>query len=543
MNSDQGKSFIRPEECDLLVIGSGIAGLSLVAEIAGRFPELRVTILSKNEVEESNTRYAQGGIAVVTDSQHDSVQQHIADTLMAGDGVCDPEIVNMVVREGPARLQALIQWGVQFDKDSTGKLLLSKEGGHSANRVVHFSDSTGHEISQSLLRFVRLLPNVTLFQGCFAIDLITSATGKKVCRGVYAIDTHADCIRKFIARATVLATGGAGQVYKTTTNPLIATGDGIAMAYRQGAEVKDMEFIQFHPTALHSERDNPSFLISEAIRGFGAHVINQSGERFLFKYDVRGELASRDIVSKAIYNEIYYGTGHVYIDCRHLPAADVIMHFPSIYERCQQRGINITTQPVPVVPAAHYVCGGVVVDKNARTCISNLYAVGECAFTGLHGANRLASNSLLEALVFAHRCCNHLVTIIKSIPIADAGINVLDGYSVSAKHAPWQYRLRDELRELMDSHAGIVRSSEKLLTALKRVESLNDEVETLLVDKEISPQLCELKNLITVAKLIITQSIERTENKGGFFNTDLAPENRQTDTYANITNLHSCSHS
>lgn len=516
---------------DVLIIGSGIAGLSFAIKVARQFPHHQITVITKANDSESNTKYAQGGIAVVLDELTDSFQKHIDDTLRAGDGLCDREVVELVVKEGPDRLEEIIQWGVEFDQDESGKLSLGREGGHTAKRIIHYKDVTGLQIEKSLLRLVHTLPNITLLPHHFSIDLITEHHFKQkisrpqpgiTCYGAYVMDQHTCKIEKYISRVTLLATGGAGQVYRTTTNPLIATGDGVAMAYRAMAKVKDMEFVQFHPTAFYSQDDNPSFLISEAVRGYGAYLRTKDGERFMFKYDDRGELASRDIVAQAIDNElITRGDNCVYLDCTHLPKEDFISHFPNIYEKCLSKGIDITQQMIPVVPAAHYQCGGIDVDIDGKTSVANLYACGECARTGLHGANRLASNSLLEALVFAHRCFLDIQTKLESISIPQ---NIPD-WNTEGTIVPREQILithtRKELRDLMSDYVAIVRSHERLQRAMKRIDILYHENEKLYDEAVLSPQLCELRNLITIAFLITRQSIERTENRGTYFNIDL----------------------
>lgn len=518
-------------QTDVLIIGSGIAGLSFAIKIAKRFPDQSIIVITKADDSESNTKYAQGGIAVVLDELTDSFQKHIDDTLRAGDGLCDRNVVELVVREGPERLEEIIEWGVEFDQDASGNLALSREGGHTEKRIIHYKDVTGLQIEKSLLSQVNSLPNITLLPHHFSIDLITEHHFKQkisrpqpgiACYGAYVMDQRTCKIDKYVSKVTLLATGGAGQVYRTTTNPLIATGDGVAMAYRAMAKVKDMEFIQFHPTAFYSQDDNPSFLITEAIRGHGAYLRTKDGERFMFKYDDRGELASRDIVAKAIDNElITRGDECVYLDCTHLPKEDFISHFPNIYEKCLSKGIDTATQLIPVVPAAHYQCGGIEVDVHGRTSIQNLYACGECACTGLHGANRLASNSLLEAIVFAHRCFTNveeklsMIAIPQNIPDWNAEGTIVPREQILITHT------RKELRDLMSDYVAIVRSHERLKRASKRIDILFHETERLYDEAVLSPQLCELRNLISIAFIITRQSTERKENRGTFFNIDL----------------------
>lgn len=518
-------------QTDVLIIGSGIAGLSFAIKTAKRFPHQSVTVITKADDSESNTKYAQGGIAVVLDEITDSFDKHIEDTLRAGDGLCDRKVVELVVKEGPERLDEIIEWGIEFDQDEAGNLSLGREGGHTAKRIIHYKDVTGLQIEKGLLHQVSKLPNIKLLSHHFSIDLITEHHFKHrisqpepgiTCYGAYVMDQRTCKIEKYVSKVTLLATGGAGQVYRTTTNPLIATGDGVAMAYRAMAKVKDMEFIQFHPTAFFAQDDNPAFLITEAIRGHGAYLKTKDGERFMFRYDERGELASRDIVAKAIDNElIIRGDECVYLDCTHFPKEDFISHFPNIYEKCLTKGIDIATQMIPVAPAAHYQCGGIEVDTCGRTSIANLYACGECSCTGLHGANRLASNSLLEAIVYAHRCFADVETKLddietpSNIPEWNAEGTIVPTEQILITHN------RKELRDLMSDYVAIVRSNERLKRALKRIDILFHENERLYHQSVLSPQLCELRNLITIAYIITRQSLERRENKGTFYNVDL----------------------
>lgn len=516
---------------DVLIIGSGIAGLSFAIKVARRFPDRTVTVITKSDDSESNTKYAQGGIAVVSDEISDSFEKHIADTLRAGDGLCDPDIVELVVREGPERLDEIITWGIEFDQDASGKLALSREGGHTARRIIHYKDVTGLQIEKGLLRQIELLPNITLLSHHFSIDLITEHHFQRkisrpepgiTCYGAYVMDQRTCRIEKYVARVTLLATGGSGQVYRTTTNPVIATGDGVAMAYRAMARVRDMAYIQFHPTAFYSQDDNPAFLITEAIRGHGAYLRTHDGERFMLRYDDRGELASRDIVAQAIDNElITRGDECVYLDCTHFDKEVLLAEFPNIYSKCLSKGIDITREWIPVVPAAHYQCGGIDVNEYGATSINNLYACGECSRTGLHGANRLASNSLLEAIVFAHRCFLDVEGRLEDIRIPD---NIPD-WNAEGTIVPNEQILithnRKELRDLMSDYVAIVRSNERLKRALKRTRILFEETERMYQSAVLSPQLCELRNLITVAYLITTDSLEKKENKGTFYNIDL----------------------
>lgn len=511
-----------------LVIGSGVAGLTFSIKIAEKFPNRQVVIVTKSDEEESNTKYAQGGVAIVLDTETDSFEKHIKDTLIAGDGLCDKEVVKMVIEEGPKSLNELLLWGANFDFDANGNLSLGKEGGHSEYRVVHHKDITGFEIERALLYRVHQLQNITILPNHFAIDLITNHHVKDSkceslsCFGAYVFNQKTGDIFTIKADSTLLASGGIGCVYGHTTNPIIATGDGIAMAYRAKAEIKDMEFVQFHPTALYESKGESSFLISEAVRGSGAYLRNKKGYRFMPDYDERAELASRDIVSQSIDRELKKsGDTHVFLDCTHLDINAFKNHFPNIYGKCLEHHIDIENDWIPVVPASHYLCGGIVVDKHGKTSISNLFACGECTRTGLHGANRLASNSLLEALVYAHNIFTY------HSGHEHSGLNVTipdwndEGTTIPQEHVLIQHNLK-RLQALMRDYVGIVRSNSRLKKAIKHLELINNEVEDLYRESKITTSLCELRNMVNVAHLIISQSLERTENKGGYFNIDYA---------------------
>ena len=516
---------------DFLVIGSGIAGLTFALKTARHFPEAKVIIITKADESESNTKYAQGGMAVALNAITDSFEKHISDTLIAGDGLCDKKVVDFVIKEGPERVKELIGWGANFDKQKSGEYDLGKEGGHTTHRIIHHADSTGLEIEKALLKKIAQTVNIEILSHHFVVDLITDHHLKKIaaanpgkisCYGAYILNPTTNSVEKVISKITLLATGGTGQVYRNTTNPVIATGDGIAMAHRAKAKIKNMEFIQFHPTALYHPGESPSFLISEAVRGFGAILRTQDGLEFMQKYDTRKELASRDIVARAIDYELKKrGDNFVYLDCRHIPKNKFFKHFPNIYNKCKSIGIDITKHMIPVVPAAHYLCGGIEVDAHGNTAIKNLYACGECSYTGLHGANRLASNSLLEALVFAHRCFEdagkkvkqiHLLT---SVPAWNAKGTVHPKEKIILTHN------RKELQDTMSNFVGIVRSDERLEKAMERVKIITKETKQLYSKSVLSPQLCELRNMTDIASLIIKQSIKRKKNNGGFYNIDL----------------------
>ncbi|HRK52629.1 MAG TPA: L-aspartate oxidase [Cyclobacteriaceae bacterium] len=510
-----GKERNENKYSDVLIIGAGIAGLCLGIKIAQRFCDKKIVILSKDRPGESNTRYAQGGIAVVTDLKKDSFQQHIADTLLAGDGLCNEEVVRCVVKEGPDRLKELEEWGTVFDKSSYG-LDLGLEGGHSAHRIIHKKDKTGFHIIDSLLRMIARFPNVEILWNTLAVDLLTAEDKENnQCIGATYIPNNSNKIRSIQSSFTVLSTGGIGQIYSVTTNPNIATGDGIAIAYRAGAKIRDMQFVQFHPTALDAPKEDTTFLISEALRGFGAYLITRDGNRFMFKYDKRGEMASRDIVSRAIFNESLYQP--VYIDCRHLDKRDLITHFPNIYQKCLSLGLDITCELVPVLPAAHYLCGGIDTNLCAQTSINGLYAIGECARTGLHGANRLASNSLLEALVFAHFCFQDIETrMFRFVETVFPSEILIIHNSPSDK----LLAIQSKLKLTMSEKAGIIRTNEGLMAGLDIVRELSVELELVFQEFGMSWMFCETRNLLIVATLVLQQSLNQKENRGTFYNYD-----------------------
>lgn len=510
---------------DFLIIGSGLAGLTYALKVARRFPEKMVAIVTKSAANESNTKYAQGGMAVVMDTVTDSYEQHIQDTLIAGDGLCDEKIVEMVVHEAPERLQELLSWGAEFDKNNVGDFDLGREGGHSQNRILHHKDITGFELEETLLSQVGKCDNINLLSHHFAVDLITNhhiqewnGRENNRCFGAYVLDEKTGKIETYRSNITMLASGGIGQVYQNTTNPKVATGDGVAMAYRAKSMIKNMEFVQFHPTALYDTRPGQTFLISEAVRGFGAVLRDQRGNQFMGKYDERKELASRDIVSRAIDSELKKsGDDFVYLDCRHLEPKGFEGHFPNILQKCKELGIDWRKDMIPVVPAAHYLCGGVVTNEHGQTQISHLYACGECACTGLHGANRLASNSLLEALIFAHRSFEQ-----SAIEINDQMEEVeVPDWSEEGTTNPKELILithnKKEVQAIMSNYVGIVRTDQRLNRASIRLKVLYEETEELYRRTKISPQLSELRNLITIAYLIVKQSQARTENRGGFY--------------------------
>jgi L-aspartate oxidase len=520
--------------CDVLVIGSGIAGLSFALEAAEHG---EVIVVTKRARDESNTKYAQGGIAAVL-GDGDSFEAHVNDTMTAGAGLNDVRAVELCVREAPARIRMLRDLGARFDVaaapahadesspslpgvESASDLDLHLEGGHSARRIVHAGDMTGREIERALVSAVEAKKNVRILDEHMAVDLITLATsgGPEICAGAYVLDVTEGRVVTISARATILASGGAGKVYLYTSNPDVATGDGVAMAYRAGAEIANMEFYQFHPTCLYHAKAK-SFLISEALRGEGAVLRRIDGTPFMKEYDERAELAPRDIVARAIDHEMKRsGAEHVLLDITHKDATFVRDHFPGIFAECLGYGIDITREPIPVVPAAHYLCGGITTDLAGRTTIPGLWAIGECAHTGLHGANRLASNSLLEGLVFAHRAAAALATVDRSRPFAE----VPDwdvGEAVPSDEAVIITQNWDELRRLMWNYVGIVRSDKRLRRAARRISLLQEEIAEYYWTHFVTRDLLELRNIATVAQLVVECAQARRESRGLHFTID-----------------------
>lgn len=513
------------KQFDFLVLGSGIAGLSFALKIA---PHGRVAIVTKKDRAESNTNYAQGGIASVT-SKEDSFELHVRDTLTAGAGLCKESVVRTIVEEGPERIQELIELGMKFsereapDEDGGKELDLGREGGHSKRRILHAKDVTGREIERALLNAAARQPNIQIFENHFAIDLIASQklglAGANHCLGAYVFDKKGNRVWAFIAPVTLLATGGCGKVYLYTTNPDIATGDGVAMAYRAGATIANLEFVQFHPTCLYHPQAK-SFLISEAVRGEGGILKTLEGAEFMDAYHPLKSLAPRDIVARAIDSEMKKsGAEHVWLDITHRPAQFIIERFPNIYQTCLRYGMDITKEPIPVVPAAHYQCGGVVTNVDGETDIAGLYAVGEAACTGLHGANRLASNSLLEALVCGHRAAaKALATPHRSpttqIPLWQSGKAHNPDELVVVSHN-W-----DEIRRLMWDYVGIVRTNKRLERAAKRIANLQEEIREYYWNFIVTSDLLELRNIATVAELIVRCAQLRPESRGLHYNLD-----------------------
>ncbi len=511
---------------DFLIIGSGIAGLSYALKVAEHG---KVLIVTKTQADETATRYAQGGIAAVMYTP-DTYEKHIQDTLNAGDYLNNETAVRLCITESTERIKELIEWGTNFDKDKSGRYSLGKEGGHSEHRVLHHKDSTGLEIERALLKAVEKHENIELRENCFALDLLTQHhLGEEVkrknpninCYGAYVLDPKTNEIHTVLAKTTMLATGGAGNVYYTTTNPKTATGDGVAMTYRAKGVINHMEFMQFHPTSLYNPGEKPSFLITEALRGYGAILKTIDGKEFMHKYDKRESLAPRDIVARAIDNELKIsGEEHVCLDCRHLDKNGLIRNFPTIYAKCLSINIDITKEMIPVIPAAHYTCGGIKTDLEGRTSIQNLYASGECASTGLHGANRLASNSLLESVVFSHRAAGDAIRKCKEnsfcdeIPDWDA-----EGMAMNEEMILITQSLK-EVQLLMSSYVGIVRSNLRLRRALDRLEIIYRETEDLYNRSIINTSICELRNIINVAYLIIKSATDRKESIGLHYSID-----------------------
>ena len=517
-------------EYDYLVIGSGIAGMSFALKVAGTG---RVALVCKTTLDEANTALAQGGVASVTNLAVDDFDKHIHDTMVAGDWLSDPVAVEKVVKGAPEQIRQLLDWGVNFDRKDDGTFDLHREGGHSEFRILHHADNTGYEIQQSLIAAVRNHPDIDVYEGPFAIEIITQHhLGKVVtrrtpditCFGAYILNPDTGKVDTFLSKVTVMATGGIGAVYHTTTNPLVATGDGIAMVYRAKGTVKDMEFVQFHPTALYHPGDRPAFLITEAMRGYGAVLRNLKGEEFMQKYDPRLSLAPRDIVARAIDSEMkLYGDDHVFLDVTHKDPEETKHHFPNIYRKCLSLGIDITKDYIPVAPAAHYLCGGIKVDTNAESSIGCLYAVGECSCTGLHGGNRLASNSLIEAVVYADAAARHAMERIHGLALRH---DVPQWNDEGTRHPEEMVLITQSIKEvnqIMATYVGIVRSDLRLDRAWNRLDILYEETERLFKCSKASREICELRNIINVGYLIMRQAKERKESRGLHYTIDYPP--------------------
>lgn len=515
---------------DFLIIGSGVAGMSYALQVA-EAGKGKVALVCKTTIDESNTAKAQGGVASVTDLEKDNFEKHIHDTMVAGDYISDPAAVKQVVEGAPAGIKRFVQWGVHFDKKEDGTYDLHREGGHSEFRILHHADDSGFEIQRGLIEAVRKHPNITVLENHFAVEIITQhhlgvevtrRTPDIECFGAYILDPDTGKVDTFLSRVTLLATGGAGAIYASTTNPNIATGDGIAMAYRAKATVKDMEFVQFHPTALyHPGETHPAYLITEAMRGYGGILRLPGGAEFMQKYDKRLSLAPRDIVARAIDKEMkIHGIDHVYLDVTHKDAEETKHHFPNIYQKCLSIGIDITKDYIPVCPCAHYLCGGIKVDLNGESSIRRLYAVGECSCTGLHGGNRLASNSLIEAVVYADAAARH-------------SLSVIDHYTFNTDIPEWndegtmtneeKVLIAQDMKEVgqtMSNYVGIVRSNLRLHRAWTRLDLLYEETEELFKRVKATRDICELRNAINVAYLMTRQAIERKESRGLHYTVD-----------------------
>ena len=527
--------FVVIKKYDFLVIGSGVAGMSYALKVANA-GKGRVAIVCKTTLEEANTAKAQGGIASVTNLKVDDFEKHIEDTMIAGDHLSDRAAVEQVVRNAPSQIEELVKWGVNFDHNEDGEYDLHREGGHSEFRILHHADDTGAEIQRGLMQAVRNNPNIEIFENHFAVEIITQhhlgievtrRTPDIECFGAYILNPGTQKIDTYLSKITLMATGGIGSVYASTTNPNIATGDGIAMVYRAKGTVQDMEFVQFHPTALfHPGETHPAYLITEAMRGYGGILRLPNGEEFMHKYDSRLSLAPRDIVARAIDKEMkIHALDHVCLDVTHKNPEETKHHFPNIYAKCLSIGIDITKQYIPVVPCQHYMCGGIKVDLNACSSIKRLYAVGECSCTGLHGGNRLASNSLIEAVVYADAAAKH-------------SLEHIDEYSFNEKIPEWndegtmtneeQVLIAQDIREvgqIMSTYVGIVRSNLRLHRAWTRLDLLYEETEDLFKRVKATKDICELRNMINVGYLITRQAIERKESRGLHFNVDYPTKN------------------
>ena len=519
---------------DFLVIGSGIAGMSFALKVAHKG---KVALICKSGLEEANTYFAQGGVASVTNLLVDNFDKHIEDTMIAGDWISNRAAVEKVVREAPAQIEELIKWGVDFDKNEKGEFDLHREGGHSEHRILHHEDLTGAEIERALITSVRKHPNITVLEHHFAIDLLTQHhlgefvtrhTRGLACFGAYVLNLESNEIETVLAKFTVVAAGGCGNVYSSTTNPSVATGDGIAMCHRAKAITENMEFIQFHPTSLYHPAEKPNFLITEAMRGYGAILRLQNGEEFMDKYHPMKSLAPRDVTARAIYTEMTRrGEDFVYLDVRHKDPEQTRRHFPNIYEKCLSLGIDITRDLIPVTPAAHYCCGGVKVDLNGETSIRRLYALGETSCTGLHGANRLASNSLIEAVVYADQAAKHAASQLASVEIQEG---IPDWDFEGTQHTEEMLMIiqsKREMQAIMSNYVGIVRSNLSLERALRRLSIIYEETEELHNKIKPNRELCELRNMIAVAYLVIKQGSALKESVGCHYNSDYPkPDNK-----------------
>lgn len=515
---------------DFLIIGGGVAGMSYALKVANS-GKGKVALVCKTTLDEANTAKAQGGIASVTNLKVDNFEKHIEDTMIAGDYISDIKAVEQVVRNAPDAIGDLVKWGVNFDKTETGEFDLHREGGHSEFRILHHADDTGFEIQRGLMEAVRRHKNITVLENHYAVEIITQHhLGEEVtrrrkdieCYGAYILDPDTKKVDTFLSRITLMATGGTGAVYATTSNPNIATGDGIAMVYRAKGTVKDMEFVQFHPTVLYNPAEtHPAYLITEAMRGYGGILRLPNGEEFMQKYDKRQSLAPRDIVARAIDREMkIHGLNHVCLDVTHKDPEETKHHFPNIYAKCLSIGIDITKQYIPVCPSAHYMCGGILVDLNAESTIHRLYAVGECSCTGLHGGNRLASNSLIEAVVYAKAAAEHSLKVIDDYKFNE---NVPEWNDEGTMTNEEKVLIAQDMREvgqIMSNYVGIVRSDLRLHRAWTRLDIIYEETEELFKRVKPTKDICELRNMVNVGYLITRQAIERKESRGLHYTVD-----------------------
>ena len=518
-------------ETDFLVIGSGVAGLSFALKAAEKG---RVTIVTKGEIRECNTNYAQGGICCVT-YPPDTFEKHIEDTMVCGAGKCDEQAVRMVVEGAPEGIRDLMEWGTHFDRMPDGRYSLHREGGHTEHRILHHRDLTGAEIERALITAVKRHRNIDILEHHFAVDVLTQHhLGQEVnrhmdnieCYGAYVMDVKREKIMTILAKVTVVCTGGVGNLYHTTTNPSVATGDGIAMVHRAKGIIENMAYIQFHPTSLYNPAERPAFLITEAMRGYGAILKLQNGKEFMHKYHPMGSLAPRDVVARSMDHEMKItGAEYLYLDVRHKPAEETIRSFPNIYQKCLTLGIDITKDMIPVTPGAHYCCGGVKVDLNGESSIHRLYALGESACTGLHGANRLASNSLIEAVVYAKAAAKHATARIDEIEFERRIPDWNDDGMVATEEMILITQNYKEMQQIMSYYVGIVRSNLRLERALRRMEIIYRETEELYQKSRLNVNLCELRNLIEVGYLIIKQAAAMTESVGLHYTLDYPPQN------------------
>ena len=515
---------------DFLIIGAGVAGMSYALKVA-RAHKGKVCMICKTSLDEANTSFAQGGVASVTNLEVDNFEKHIQDTMIAGDYISDPAAVKQVVTKAPEQIKELVNWGVNFDKQQDGKFDLHREGGHSEFRILHHADDTGAEIQRGLMEAVRNNPDIDIKENHFAVEIITQHhLGARVtrrtpyinCYGAYVLNPDTQKVDTYLSKVTVMCTGGCGAVYQTTTNPIIATGDGEAMVYRAKGTVADMEFVQFHPTALfHPGETHPAFLITEAMRGYGGILRLPNGESFMEKYDERLSLAPRDIVARAIDKEMkIHGLDHVCLDVTHKNPEETKHHFPNIYAKCLSIGIDITKDYIPVRPAAHYMCGGIKVDLNGCSSINRLYALGECSCTGLHGGNRLASNSLIEAVVYADTAAKHSLEHVDEYDFNDKVPAWNDEGTLTNEEKVLITQSVKEVGECMSNYVGIVRSDLRLKRAWDRLDLLYEETENLFKRVKVSKELCELRNMINVGYLITRMAIERKESRGLHYTID-----------------------